>query len=87
MSLDGQRFGEKFELDANSFITNVRILISDRFRCVLLDIWFGLERRKTDDQMRVFNGISHSFGVSNLQNHVLFLLHYMEEELRVLKRI
>ena len=57
------------------------------FRCVLLDIYFGLEKRKDDDDLSIFNLISHSFGIPNLQNHILFLLSYIEEELRILKNI
>lgn len=54
-------------------------------RCILLDIFLGMERRKTDEEMDIFNLLSHTFGVPNLQNHILFLLSYIEEELRILK--
>lgn len=55
-------------------------------KCVLLDIYFGMEKRREDKEMNIFNLMSHSFGVPNLQNHILFILSYIEEELRILRK-
>ncbi|XP_065649375.1 transcription factor aptf-4 isoform X2 [Hydra vulgaris] len=78
-------------MDNNSLYNTRKEALVDRekdnqvTKCVLLDIYFGLEKRKNDKEMSVFNLVSHSFGHPNLQNHILFLLSYLDEELRILR--
>jgi len=62
-----------------------RIEQTKNARWMFLDFIKGLERRAQDDEMKTFNLMSHTFGVSNLINHNLFMFHLMEEELKVLQ--
>jgi len=45
----------------------------------------GLDQHANDEGMQNFNLLSHSFGVQNLQNHILFLHNYLQEEFQIIK--
>jgi len=54
-------------------------------RFCILNFYLQMEERKHDEAFDTFNIISHSFGMVNMQNHLLFLISNLDEEIRQLK--
>lgn len=68
-----------------SEILRDRIRKDETAKCVLLDMFLGLEHCANNDQMTQFNSMSHTFGVPNLKNNLVFFYKLLDEEVRTLK--